>query len=223
MQNQVNTITIRLSDDSPGDSRGGAVLLFDDIEVATSIGGVDTVLSGNSIGFTPDREGGTLREGVLVADGNEQILLRYELGKLGEIISDRDLVKNVTAVRSRLILVNDYKVEVTSDRQTNLEGQPVFLTVAQAEGNIQDGSNRREVAFNYGLPTANQIFGFTLETNEILGFRLFTEFDVNHRYRQYPQQPAAETPGVFGDRGRRERLRLDDEPVEIGLPLVFPR
>ena len=202
VQNQVNTITIRLSDDSPGDSRGGAVLLFDDVEVSTTIGEVDTVLYGNSIGFTPDREGGTLREGVLVADGSEQILLRYELSRLGEIISDRDLVKNIRGVRFRLILVNDYKVEVTSDRQTNLEGQPVFLTVAQAEGNIQDGSNRREVAFNYGLPTANQIFGFTLETREIFGFRLFTEFDVNHKYRQYPNnqlQKHRAFSGIEGD------------------------
>ena len=216
VEDQINTITIRLSDDSPGDGTGGAVLLFQDVEISTSLGGVDTVLTGSSIGFVPgngiDVEGGALREGVLVADGTEQILLKYKLEVspgspqdrpgLADIIDDRDIVRNITDIRFRLILVNDYRVDIASDRQTNVEGQPIFLTVAQAEGNIKDGSNRREISFNYGLPTANQIYGVTLEARDILGFDLFTEFDVNHRFRQYPNaqlEKHTSFSGVEGD------------------------
>ena len=62
------------------------------------------------------------------------------------------------------------------------------VVVMQAKGNIKDGSNKREVVFDYGFPTANQIYGFTLEVNELKGFSLYTEFNVNHRFKQYPNR-----------------------------------
>ena len=74
--------------------------------------------------------------------------------------------------------------------------------MAQAEGNIQDGSNKREVVFNYGLPTANQLLGFTIEARDFLGFDFYTEFDVNHQYRKYPNrrvQTHRAYSGLVGD------------------------
>ncbi|MEW6754881.1 MAG: hypothetical protein AB1505_28450, partial [Candidatus Latescibacterota bacterium] len=202
LMNQVTTVVIRLTDDSPADEQGGATLLADDVEVHTSIAGRDTVLLGSQIGFVPQREGGQIVEGVRAANGNQAITLRYELDDVTVILDDRDALNNVRDLRFRLVLVNDYRVEITSDRQTNVENQPVFLLVTQASGNVRDGSNRRQVVFNYGLPTATNVAGLTLEVNDLAGFDLYTEFDVNHQYRQYPNRRVKTNKshaGVLGD------------------------
>ena len=39
----------------------------------------DTVIVGSSIGYRPFREGGTVRDGFLTADGPESITLKYPL------------------------------------------------------------------------------------------------------------------------------------------------
>ena len=217
LEDQIESIVIRLSDDSPADAEGGAVLLAESMEITTVLGERDTVFTGGAINSLlaekyrtlaerpppfPRREGGVFREGVRVADGSEQILLRYDLNLLAEAIGDVDIANQIKGVRFRLVLVNDYKVEITSDAQTNAEAQPVFLLVAQAEGNVKNGSNRTEVVFDYGLPTANQVVGLTVEVRDLMGFDLYTEFDVNHRYRQYPNrrlETHAAASGLVGD------------------------
>ena len=202
LQDKINTITIRLSDASPADNTGGAVLLSDDVEITTKIGERDTVLSGNAVGFRPNMEGGILKEGAIVADGTETIRLRYDLSDLVEIVGDIDVVNSIEKVRFRFTLANDYKVEMTSDRQTNREGQPIFVLVTQAKGNVKDASNKKEVGFDYGLPTANQVYGFTLEVKDLMGFNLYTEFDINHRFRQYPNlrlETHDASSGIVGD------------------------
>ena len=202
LTNQITNIVIRLTDDSPADNVGGAVLLADEVEIVTAIADRDTLLSGNGIGFTPQRQGGTIVEGVRTANGVEEITLTYDLNELAVILDDRDAINNIRDLRFRLVLVNDYRIEITSDQQTNSEGQPVFLQVVQAEGNIQDGSNKREVVFNYGLPTANQILGFTIEVQDLMGFSFYTEFDINRQYRKYPNRRVKTHKahaGVVGD------------------------
>ena len=90
-------------------------------------------------------------------------------------------------------MANDYRIEMGSDRQTNLpERQPVFLTQARAAGNVKDGSNLRLVRFDYGLPTGNDIFGGTIEVNDLLGFDLYAEFDRSRRFRKYPNRKFTE-------------------------------
>ena len=200
--NQITSIVVRISDDSPADGRGGATLLADDVEIRTRLGMRDTVLVGSAIGFTSKREGGVIREGARVADGYDLVTLRYDLLDLQAIIDDIDIVNNIRGVRLKLVLVNDYKIEVTSNVQNNREKQPVFVVVAQAEGNVKDGSNKKQVVFDYGLPTANQIYGFTVEVADLMGFSLFGEYDVNHRYRQYPNgrdETHRSHSGIVGD------------------------
>ena len=99
-----------------------------------------------------------------------------------------------------LVLANDYKVEVWSDRQTGQqtppeapltraildERNPVLLEIARAPDNTKDGSNRRRLVFDYGLPTATQIYGFTIEAQDVLGFNFYGEYDINQKFRQYP-------------------------------------
>ena len=71
------------------------------------------------------------------------------------------------------MISNDYKVEITSDRQTNRDSQPVFLLIERAQSNIRDNSNQRLLKFDYGLPTANTILGVTLEANKVWGFDFY--------------------------------------------------
>ncbi|MBI4529921.1 MAG: hypothetical protein HY709_00210, partial [Candidatus Latescibacteria bacterium] len=161
----IRTIVIRVGDDSPDDGGGGGVLFSEQI-----------FINGQPVNVKPRREGGFPRGGAWVADGKETILLAYT-------IPDPHRNKRVSF---ELVVANDYVVEVTSNLQTNVLNQQVFLPVARAEGNVTDGTNQRLVRFDYGLPTANEIYGFTLESQDILGFSLMGELNINNRYRRFP-------------------------------------
>ncbi|MBT4498209.1 MAG: hypothetical protein HOC74_10830 [Gemmatimonadetes bacterium] len=176
----ISTIVIRLSDDSPQDGVGGAAL-FDDEIIIKDIDG--NVVKGSSVGFEPIREGGFQRVGFRAADGDERITLTYDFTDPGYLGPDPSVIDEVSF---ELVISNDYRVEITSDRQTNKDTQPVFLLVERAEGNIRDNSNQRLLKFAYGLPTANVIFGFTLEAQKVWGFDFYGEYDFNRQYRQYP-------------------------------------
>ncbi|MFT5376639.1 MAG: hypothetical protein ACI906_003477 [Candidatus Latescibacterota bacterium] len=232
LDRRLELLVVRLSDDSPEDGEGGAVLFSDDIEITTtfmrrvtsgdSIALVprDTVITGSSIGFRPLREGGTLRDGFLTADGPESITLKYPLaaesgeGEVGtlrlhlqqalgiSLAEAEDAISAIKKVRFRLVLANDYRVEIASDRQSNAVNQPQFVLVTRAEGNIKNRLNQRQVTFDYGLPTANQIYGFTTELRDWRGFDFYGEFNVSTEYRKYPtttikkHDPIA---GIIGD------------------------
>ena len=201
LDGRVNQITLRLSDDSPGDMQGGPVLFSDDIEISTRIGDRDTVLVGSQIGFLPKKSGGIERNGFRIAQGRGEdgrILLEYffsaenpEVADLEKLIPDANLVNNIYRVRFRMLLSNDYKIEVSSNRQTDNDprgGVPQFTTVARADGNVKDNSNRQLVVFDYGLPTATQVAGFTLEADDIAGFKFYSEFNINHQFTHYPHR-----------------------------------
>ncbi len=197
---RINRITVRITDDSPADGEGGPALFAHDIEITTRIGELDTVLVGSQIGFHPRVSGGIPRDGSLIAEGGGElgrIRLDYVLADpdpavlddLETVVSLADAVNNISKVRFRLVLSNDYKVEVTSDQHTDnaiFEPRPVFRTMVRAPGNVQDHSNLGAVVFDYGLPTATQVLGFTVEADDLAGFRLYGEFNVNHQYRKYP-------------------------------------
>ena len=179
--NAVSFVEIRLGDDSPADGEGGAILFAENAILKDVTG---HTWESTQVGYTPVRTGGQLRDGFPVADGNERMTLRYNLETLaaarivqvdGEPTLSPTTVDSLAEVRFELVLANDYRVEITSDRQTNIEGQPVFLPVQSAPSNVKDTSNRRTVRFDYGLPTANQIAGFTVEVNELWGFNLYAK------------------------------------------------
>ena len=108
-------------------------------------------------------------------------------------------------MKFRFLLNNDYRIDVTSDVQTDNEplgAQSKFLNVVRADGNVQDNSNQRWVVFDYGLPTATQVFGFSFEVSDWAGFRMYGEYNVNHQFRQYPniaRQTHHSASGVLGD------------------------
>ena len=195
----IGQIFVRLSDDSPEDREGGAALFSWDVIIEADIEIVreteegnrvverkTEVVRGSEIDFEPIIEGGFQRLGFLAADGDERIEMTFDFRDPSYNGPDLSTIRRV---QIELAVANDYHIEMGSDRQTNLpERQPVFLTLERAPGNVRDGSNLRLLRFDYGLPTANDIFGFTLEMSEVLGFNLYAEFDQSRRFRKYPNR-----------------------------------
>ena len=176
----VGIIEILIKDDSPEDSEGGGALFASDVLIR-DLEGNET--RGSEIGFRALVEGGFQRRGFLAADGSEEILLRFDFDDITYTGPDPSQIERVTI---ELVVANDYRVEMASDRQATTAGQRIFLPVARATGNVKDGSNQRVLAFDYGLPTANQIVGFTLEMTDLAGLEGYLELNLNHRFRQYP-------------------------------------
>ena len=186
----VRKIFIRISDDSPEDGRAGGSFFSSEILTRRSM--IDT--AGRRAVFkpwgpeeiAPTVEGGFQKRGYLASDGGETITLTYT-------IPDPELVDRIGF---RLVLANDYRVEVSSDRQTNAQGFPVFLPVARAPGNVDDNSNQRVVSFDYGLPTANEIYGITFEIQDLWGIELRAELDVNNQFRRFPNINVEDPPSA---------------------------
>ena len=199
----VRAIALIISDDSPEDGEAGAALFSHDIVITRQDfqSGTKTTLRLADLTSDPTRwpiiEGGFFEEGFLAANGRQRMVINYDFEDPAYIGPDPS---EIIDVRFELVLANDFRVQTWADRQTGqapippapltLEAldneNPALLDIAQAAGNVKDGSNRQLVAFDYGLPTANQILGFTLEVTDVKGLDFYGEYDVNHRYRQYP-------------------------------------
>ncbi|MCC7263227.1 MAG: hypothetical protein IT369_11980 [Candidatus Latescibacteria bacterium] len=176
----VNYVEVAIQDDSPEDREAGGAFFASDIVITNLLG---EVYRGGENGFHPLVEGGIQRQGYLAADGIEQILLRYDLASAaytGPALSE------IQRIQIELVVANDYWIGVRSNRQLDAQEQVVFLPVARAPGNVDDGSNQRVVRIDYGLPTAVQIAGATVELMDLYGFDGYLEININRQYRQYP-------------------------------------
>ena len=198
----VSFIEVVLRDDSPEDGTGGAAFFRagSDIVITYTNGNSDR---GKDIRFEPVIQGGFVQEGFLSADGTEEIRLRYDFDSPAFVNRASGAKEEIEKVEFSLTIGNDYQVWMTSNRQVNASGNSVLLLVAQAEGNVQDNTNLRVLRFAYGLPTANQIFGGTLELQEVWGFNFYGEYDLSLEYRQYPnvtRRDHSTSSGVAGDR-----------------------
>ncbi|MBT4496460.1 MAG: hypothetical protein HOC74_01990 [Gemmatimonadetes bacterium] len=160
----VTEIIVRITDDSPGD--GSGALYFSS----------QMLVDGEVVAITPTIEGGRQREGFLEALEEAPIQLRYR-------VPDPLVVQDVSFA---MVLSNDYRVEITSNLQTNINGQPIFLLVTRATGNVRDNTNQRVVKFDYGLPSANQIASIDLAMEDVWGVELRGEFARNTQYQRYP-------------------------------------
>ena len=154
-------IEILIKDDSPEDGEAGGALFDVDILIY-DLKGNET--RGTEIGFRPLIEGGFQRRGFLAADGSEEIKLRFDL--LDPAYSG-PAPNAISRIGLELVVANDYLIEVSSDLQSDLFLRQVFIPVFRADGNVKDSSNQRVLAFDYGLPTANQIVGFTFELTDL--------------------------------------------------------
>ena len=175
-------ITIRLSDDSPEDGVGGAAFFFQEVQITRTDG---AVIRGDDVGLDPVVDGGIERIGFLAADGNEWIKLSYDF-MVPTYTGPRPY--EIRRVRFTLGLASDYRVEIASDLQTDRNNRPVFLIVARAPGNVRDHSNRRLVSFDYGLSTADEVIGVSVEVEDVGGFSVLGELAVSRQYRQWPNK-----------------------------------
>ena len=198
----VNTVMVVLRDDSPDDGVGGAAFFPDasDIIIRYADGSVD---SGKDLRFEPIVEGGFPQSGYLAADGSEEITLTYDFNNSAFIGRASGAKEDIVEAEIRLVLGNDYQVWMASDQQTNTQGEPVLLMVAQAEGNPADLSNLTTVSFEYGLPTATHVAGATIELKDLAGFRLYGEYDLSWSYRKYPNITREKHESASGIRGQR--------------------
>lgn len=206
----VSAIALVLSDDSPEDGIGGAALFSHDIIITAEdfSTGKRTDFRLRDVVSDPTRwpvvTGGIPQEGFLSADGDEKIVINYDFTDIS-YIGPRPT--EIVEIKFDLVLANDYKIQVWSDRQTGQrpmpklpltggdvgELKPALFDIRSAAGNVMDNSNQARIIFAYGLPSANVIYGFTLEMKDLMGFDAYAELDIDHLYSQYPSPALAET------------------------------
>ena len=176
----VETIVLRLSDDSPEDGDGGAQLFAERI----IINGVDHPE------IVPSPRGGVRRAGVIEADGAETLELTYNISRDFRQQPDDQITtfQEIEKVEFELVIANDYRIDITSNLQVNSQGEPVFLLVERAHGNVSDGSNQRFIRFEYGLPTGKDIIGLSFDIDDVKGFNLRSEIAMSRDYRRFPNQ-----------------------------------
>ena len=185
-QGNVEEVIIRISDDSPESPGEGAVLFLERILIDGEV--QDKIV--------PLVEGGVQEDGVLKAKGTDAILLTYDIRNDFELTEATPTYRDAKKLEFELILANDYRVEVTSNKQVTSLGGPIFLPVARAENNITDGSNQHFLRFEYGLPTANEILGVDFNVTDIKGFDLSTEYAINRRFQRFPNQNFRKLPAI---------------------------
>ena len=198
----ISFIEFVLRDDSPDDGTGGAAFFPAglDIFITYTNGKTD---KGKDIRFEPVIQGGFVQEGFLAADGTEEIRIRYDFDTPAFVNRASGSKEEIMKVEFSMTVGNDYQIWMTSDRQLNSNDNSVLLLVAQADGNVQDNTNLRVLKFEYGLPTAHQIVGGTIELQNVWGFDFYGEYDLGLIYRKYPnvtRKTHSTSSGVSGNR-----------------------
>ncbi|MBT5327268.1 MAG: hypothetical protein HOL51_14220 [Gemmatimonadetes bacterium] len=199
----LTAVAIILSDDSPEDGIGGAALFSHDVHITSRDfeTGKETVFTLQEVvrpgARWPIIFGGFRRSGFLAADGPERIIVNYDFNDPAYVGPNPT---SIVSVDFDYVVANDFKIEMWSDRQTGQRAQPAapltaevidssqpaLITLRRAEGNVTDITNLQRMQFDYGLPTANLVGGFTLAGTGVLGFDFYGEWDRNKRYLQYP-------------------------------------
>ena len=173
----IETIVIRIVDDSPETPESGAVLFLERVLVDGAVQDIEPLV-----------EGGIREDGVLKARGTDAVLLTYDIRNKFRATDETPSFRDAKKLEFELIMANDYRVEVSSNKQLDRLGENIFLQVFQARGNIVDGSNQRFLRFEYGLPTANEVMGMDFELTNVRGVDLRAEYALNRRFSRYPNQ-----------------------------------
>jgi len=174
----VESVTIRISDDSPETPQAGAVLIFDQVIIDGEI----------HPEITPIVRGGIRQGGNIETKGEDDVQLIYDIRNKFRPTEGVPTYQDARKLEFDLLLANDYRVEITSNMQTDRLGDQVFLPVAQARDEITDGSNQRFLRFEYGLPTGHEVLGFDINVIDLAGFELRAEYALNRRFRRFPNQ-----------------------------------
>ncbi len=218
----VTRVFVRLSDDSPGDNEGGTYLFAWDMIIEADVETIDEagdvsfereVVRASEVGLIPAPRGGFQQLGFWEASGSEQIELVYDFSVGTYTGPDPSEIRMVTV---ELVVANDYRIEMTSNRQFDRDLANVYLLAARADENVKDGSNLTVLKIPYGLPTATEIFGVTLEATRLWGFDLYGEWDRSVSYRKYPNRAHTKHLGT-SDEGDGWMLNMS----KIAHPFFF--
>ncbi|MDP6699463.1 MAG: hypothetical protein QGH25_07430 [Candidatus Latescibacteria bacterium] len=174
----VERVIIRISDDSPESAETGASFFVDQVVI-------DGELHPEIV---PLIRGGVRREGILEVSGADVIELIYDIRNDFSPTEQVGTFREAKELAFELVVSNDYRIEISSNLQTNNRGEQVFLPIAQARDEITDGSNQTFVRFAYGLPTGHELVGMDLELINLAHFDLRAEYVVNRRFRRFPNQ-----------------------------------
>jgi hypothetical protein len=189
----VEQVVIRITDDSPDTPESGAALFVDEVlldgEVHPEI--------------VPTVRGGVRREGILEVSGVDAIELIYDIHNSFKQLDPDGLTSSSDAqsLEFRLVVANDYRIEVTSNLTKNVQEQDIYLPVARAPGEVRDGSNQRFVSFDYGVPTGNEFMGVDIELVSLGGLDLRGEYVVNNQYRRFPNENYRKLPAASDNAG----------------------
>ena len=216
----VRGLALVLSDDSPEDGVAGAALFSHEIIITTedpATGRREEIRQRAMVSDPaawPVVSGGFRHEGFQSADGDEKIVISYDLGDIAYIGPRPSAITKITF---DLVVANDYRIEVWSDRQTGLrptpnlplssedidELAPALFEVARAAGNVPDNSNQTRIVFEYGLPTANMVYGFTVDVKDVMGFDAYAELNLSRSYHQFPSPGLAQAGRASSSFSRR--------------------
>ena len=180
----VERVIIRIVDDSPESDATGASFFVDQVII-------DGELHPEIV---PLVRGGVRREGILEVSGSDAIELIYDIRNDFSPTEKVGTFREAQELEFELVVSNDYRIEIASNLQTNARGEQVFLPVAQANGEITDGSNHTFVRYSYGLPTAHEVIGMDIELINLAHFDLRAEYVINRRFRRFPNQNFRKLP-----------------------------
>ena len=79
---------------------------------------------------------------------------------------------------------------------------PALFEVARAEGNVSDNSNQTRLVFEYGLPTANMVYGFTVDVKDVIGFDAYAELAMSRSWHQFPSPALAQADRALSGHSR---------------------
>ena len=205
----VRGLALVLSDDSPDDGVAGAALFSHEIIITTedpATGRREEIRQRAMVtdpAAWPVVSGGFHHEGFQSADGDEKIVISYDFTDIAYTGPRPNTIAKITF---DLVVANDYRIQIWSDRQTGLrpmpnlplsgedidELAPALFEVARAAGNVPDNSNQTRLVFEYGLPTANMVYGFTVDVKEVMGFDAYAELAISRSYHQFPSPSLAQ-------------------------------
>ena len=113
------------------------------------------------------------------------------------IFDTASITDRVNRVEVEVTVANDYRIQISQIYTNKVEGghdykgenfshynAEYWQTMAQAEGNIKDGSNLRTISLDFGYEVANLIYGFDANFN-YFGFKVNGEFVTNTHYYMF--------------------------------------
>jgi hypothetical protein len=178
-------LRVRVKDDSPDTREAGAVVYGIYLELE---GQDDQGLSSDpddprfDPGLSPQVLGGRRGDGYREVRGEETI----------EYVFVVPATITPRAARVRAVVANDYRLETAQQHPffvpllDRFEPRTTpYQTVARAPDQVRDFSNRRVVAFPYGLTSGQTLFGFDFEAT-LVGLKLQGEYERNLLYRSFP-------------------------------------